>query len=184
MTKTHVQRTPAERMRLHYTEQDKIRAVTIVLSMGGMTYEAMEQVRLLLNNNKLSYTCLHRWVKRYKEQVQAVVKTPSLETTVAETQDIVVQQMLDARAKYLERLNQQEVVNQTSARDAGVITGILTDKVKDMTSVTPDEIAMIRKFRMLGVRTGHDHLSYLQDCYDTWLSAIDKEMTMIEITAS
>lgn len=184
MRKTHT-RKPADRQRSHYSEQDKIKAVTIVLSYGGMTYEAMEEARRYLNNNKLSYTSMHQWIRRYKDKVLAVTPSlkPSLESTVTETLDVVVQQMLDARTKYLNRLNQDEVVNQTSARDAGVITGILTDKVKDMTGVTPDETAMIRKFRMLGVRSGRDHLAYLQDCYDTWLSHIDNEMATVTIAA-
>jgi transposase-like protein len=187
MTKTHA-RTPETRQRRRYTEQDKIRAVTIVIANGGMTYEAMEQVRQLLNNNKLSYTCLHQWVKRYRDDIKRArpdLLPPSLDTTVNEMRNHLLTTMTQAVVKYADHVNDDKVVAETKGRDAGVVMGILVDKLEALTGVTPEEAIIIRKFRMLATRSGYDHLEYMQDAYKAWEDNIARltGATTLQITA-
>lgn len=121
------------RARPHYTQDEKIQAVTILAQMDGLHSESLKQVRLVLGR-EVNYWTLHNWQTALKPVVMhadASLDPSQLDVAklVADTRAQLVVSLAGAAQKASKHLNQDSVINAMSGRDAAVVTGITSEKL-------------------------------------------------------
>lgn len=148
--KTHARDSkgrPAPRLVLRrgpkYTREERIAAVTIMLSLGGMTVESINAVRLRLNSN-ISTTSLARWLSEYGDEVKAakadiIPKPTSTIELVQSAQANLVNDLVDIQNMIVTSIKSHpEQVDEASLRDKTVSLGITSDKIERWLPMTPE----------------------------------------------
>lgn len=138
------------RQQQRYTREEKLRAVTIMVGMGGMTYEAIEQIRLVLKRN-VSKDTLSHWQTQFRDEVisiqpQLAPKELDVPKIIAETRQKLLVNLSAAAEKYSDHLTSQDVIDKASARDSAVVVGISTEKLLLVAGRTPELDNLLQSF--------------------------------------
>jgi transposase-like protein len=177
---------PVLRRGPHYSEDEKIAAVTIMLELGGLTKEAITAARIRLNSN-VSTTTLGKWKNEYQDKVIAAKtelapRPVNTAETVRATQAGLVNDLIAIQRLIVDHIvtDQDEVVGKASLRDSMVSLGISSDKLEQWLSISPDARDRWNKLQALCLPAGLDPISM----FDDFLAALQKHIATLQLAAN
>lgn len=178
-------RTP-NRIRPTYTEEEKIAAVSIMVQAGGLRREAIAIARQIVKGNPSESTLFRWWLDYYDRVVQSrpeIVPSPiDIGAIVDQTRDILLPKMKSIITKLMNRLDDDDVIKSATFRDTAIAFGILHDKLENMLTLSPEELAVWRRFVSACNRANYPHLTALED-YIEELETPNQPGTAIAIQA-
>lgn len=158
-----------KRTRDTYTDEQKIQAVTAMVSVGGehvLSIEALEAARKVLGAEVATST-LARWKDEYIERVRAVIgnsaQPTELDSVVNSTRQQVIQNYSNFLVSASKRVTEDVVINTASLRDLMVSQGIAIEKLILLTDISPDLSAVVKDYAHVCNRLRLDPVSLLQD---------------------
>lgn len=135
------QNAPA-RVQSRYSEDDKLRAVTILQAYGGtVTIEALNTIHSELAISP-SRQILFKWNRELKDKILAAqpdLAQPELDVAklVADTRRTLLTNLAETLRKTSKHLNQDKVIDAMSGRDSAVVLGISAEKLLLMAGRSP-----------------------------------------------
>jgi alpha-L-fucosidase len=161
-------KTRARSPHTHYTQEQKVQAVTIVVSMGGVTPASIAEVNKLLNINIKPITLKH-WQQELKPTIlQAEPKlSPNdnldVSRLVAETRRKLMVSHATTLAKVAELQGSDDVLKTASWNQLVLGGAILTDKMLLLAGRTPELDNELTGLQQDCIGTDCDPLTILQD---------------------
>lgn len=133
-----------------YTQDEKIKAVTILVGMGGMSPESHRQAEIALNR-KINYQTLACWQTELKSKI--IESTPELAPKeldvpkiIAETRRDLLVNLSESIGKLSKSVNDQDAIDKASLRDRYVSLGIGTDKLLIVAGRSPELDNLLQAF--------------------------------------
>lgn len=149
-TKTAQAENAHKDTRLQYTDEERLKAVTILAQLGGLSAESLKHVQIALNR-KVKYSTLAKWQTELKPKI--IESTPELAPQpldvpkiIAETRQKLLVNLSAAAEKYSDHLTSQDVIDKASARDSAVVVGISTEKLLLVAGRTPELDNLLQSF--------------------------------------
>lgn len=168
-----------------YTREQKIAAVTAARTVGRdfpMSNAAVTAARQVVGY-PISLQTLSNWLTEFGPLVESAI--PELaprptEAIVAETRDSILADLVKIQKKAINHLINSKAIDQSSARDASVVLGVTTDKIKAMTDIDPAISTIVRRLMDLCQRTNIDPVSLFED----FESIVQSQLPAIKIEAA
>lgn len=151
-----------------YSQEDKLRAVTILATMGGLSPASHEAVNTLLKK-KINYHTLSHWQTKLKDKIVDVVpdiqpkQELDISKIVADMREKLLRNLSDSVGKLAESVTQQDAIDKASLRDRYVSLGIGTDKLLLVAGRSPAMDNLVQRLINATHNTQYDPMSLLED---------------------
>ena len=136
------------RQKPRYTDEEKMRAVSVMVRLGGGTVEALDLARRAMDGSPSDRT-LFKWYYEMGDRVRSanpeiipVQKTDGL--IVAESDAAILDILEKLVRKLLNELNRDDKIDKAAYRDLAVTMGIVSDKIMKMTGFSAEMTVAIK----------------------------------------
>lgn len=157
--------TQIKRKQPRYSEDEKIAAVSTLLAHGGLTVEAINLVRTLLNCN-VSTDTLSTWLHQYKDRViaanKALIPKPVDDVATIEKARQETDRLVDTIMHRLLTSVQEQPLEDEKLRDKVVSWAVMFDKRRIMSGLSPMVERASREVRSL-CADDEEYEAYMKD---------------------
>lgn len=178
---------PVPRMKASYTLAEQLAAVTVMVQAGGCTREAITIARQIVRGNPSESTLARWWIRHYDQVVKArpdIVPAPvDIGAIVDQTRDILLPKMKSIITKLMDKLDDDETISKATFRDVSIAWGIMIDKLENMLTLSPEELALWRRFGIACARRNMSHMEALEDYIAELERSAQQPVTSIAINA-
>jgi hypothetical protein len=177
-------RVKTSRPTRRYTRDEKVAAVTAAKTVGRefpMSVDAIAAARRAAGA-PISLQTLSNWLSEFGPIVDSSLPELSprpVDTVISETRNNILADLVKIQKKAVDHLINSNAIEQSSARDASVVLGVATDKIKSLTDIDPAVSTIIKRLAELCQRTNMDIVALLED----FESVVNQELPTINIRA-
>ncbi len=176
-----------ERERPHYTEAQRIKAVTAILQCehGRLSIEAQQQARIVLGAD-VSTTTLARWIKQYQPLIETtdkslIAKPLDIPELITSTREIVIKNLNIAVNKMSARINTDDAINGASLRDLSVSMGISIEKILLLAGRSPELDSTVTTLQSECQGTEYNPITLIEDVINAVRLAKNNRKPTIDI---
>lgn len=167
--------------RARYTQEIRIKAVSMAIALGGVSDSSLQHINRVLNLN-INKLTLSSWQTDLKPEILATSKDLSpnenldVGKLVAETRQQLLVNMSSVAVKASKHLDKDSVIDAMSGRDAAVVTGIMAQRIIEVSGSSPEWNTRIKRYILACERAGRSAESLFEDI----LNRLDHEAILRE----
>lgn len=175
---------PARSITAAYSTDERKAAVAAALSVSRehpLSYASMMAVQAVLGRN-VAVATMHSWLALYRAEIEPMLpNAPSLDSLVADTRERLTRNLSQLALQVSEHALEYKTIKDMSGRDSGVVIGIATDKIQQLTGLSPAVNMKAQQLERTCMMFGVDVLQVIDDIIASMMEA--HQTTTIDSTA-